>query len=245
MNPPHKVVITGTGRAGTTFLVQLLTELGFDTGFTPDEARRRVDARCQAGLEHQLRMPRGRPTMRDWWRQPKHTVLNLVREPPEGPYIIKNPALCDNLGPALADNRLVIDHAYIPLRELEASALSRVRVGGKDGSVPGGLWKTSDPAAQKAVLAEMFFNLVHTLTRYEVPHTFLLFPRLVEDWTYTYEKLAFLVGGVEPERFRSAFGSLARRDMVHDYQSGEGNSPTKPQSLERSASRGRARGKPR
>ena len=29
----HKVIITGTGRAGTTFLMQLLTAIGLDTGF--------------------------------------------------------------------------------------------------------------------------------------------------------------------------------------------------------------------
>ena len=32
MNCEHKVIITGTGRVGTTFLVHLLTELGLDTG---------------------------------------------------------------------------------------------------------------------------------------------------------------------------------------------------------------------
>lgn len=236
MNPVHKVVITGTGRAGTTFLVQLLTELGLDTGFTPEEARQGVDARSQAGLEYQLRPIDRKPTLRDWVRQPKHTVLNLVREPPVGPYIIKNPALCDSLGPALADNRLMIDHAYIPMRELEAATLSRMRVGGGNGSVPGGLWKTSDPAEQKAVLAEMFFNLVHTLTVYDVPHTFLSFPRLVEDWSYTYEKLSFLVRGINPERFRLAFGRLARRDLVHNYKWGDGNLPSKTGTAERAPS---------
>jgi len=30
----HHIIISGTGRAGTTFLVQLLTALGLDTGFT-------------------------------------------------------------------------------------------------------------------------------------------------------------------------------------------------------------------
>lgn len=242
MKPHHKVVITGTGRAGTTFLVQLLTELGLDTGFTPGEARLKVDERCQAGLEYQLRPVKVTLGVRDWLRQPKHTVLNLVREPPAGPYIIKNPALCDSLGPSLAANRLVIDHAYIPVRELEAAALSRMRVGGGNGSVPGGLWKTSDPAEQKAVLAEMFFGLVHTLTVYDVPHTFLLFPRLVEDWAYTYGKLSFLVGGIDPERFRLAFGRLARRELVHNYNLEDGTLPSKTQAAERAPAPQRASG---
>ena len=33
LTPRHHVIITGTGRAGTTFLMELLTNLGLDTGF--------------------------------------------------------------------------------------------------------------------------------------------------------------------------------------------------------------------
>ena len=38
MAAPHdpRIVITGTGRSGTTLLVQILTDLGFDTGFSSD-----------------------------------------------------------------------------------------------------------------------------------------------------------------------------------------------------------------
>ena len=32
-NLPKKILITGTGRSGTTFLIKLFTFLGFDTGF--------------------------------------------------------------------------------------------------------------------------------------------------------------------------------------------------------------------
>jgi hypothetical protein len=217
MDFPHKVLITGTGRAGTTFLVQLLTELGLDTGYTAEEARRRVDAHSQAGLEHDLPRSGGKPTIRDWLRQPKHTVRALWQGSPTTPYIIKNPALCDTLGEILASQRLVIDHVYIPLRDLEEAALSRARVGGHDGSQPGGLWKTGDPRRQKAVLAEMFFRLVHTLAMYDVPHTFLLFPRLVEDWVYAYAKLSFLVQDIDRETFRAAFARVAAPELVHQF----------------------------
>ncbi len=218
MKSEHKVVITGTGRAGTTFLVQLLTDLGLDTGFTPEEARRQVANRSRAGLERRVPVSHGRPTVRDWWRQPKHTFMRLVKEPPAGPYIVKNPALCDELEQILADGRFVIDHVYIPMRDLESAALSRARVGGGNGTVPGGLWKTADPREQKAVLAEMFFHLVHTLTAHEVPHTFLLFPRLVDDWAYACHKLWFLVKEIDPERFRASHQRLAHRELIHDFK---------------------------
>jgi hypothetical protein len=43
------LIISGTGRSGTTFLVQLYTALGLDTGFT--DATAGVNRHCQAGLE--------------------------------------------------------------------------------------------------------------------------------------------------------------------------------------------------
>ena len=70
--PSHKVIITGTGRAGTTFLVRLLTELGLDTGYTRDNWQKDYFAHCNAGLEHEL-------------------------NDPKAPYIVKNPGLCETL----------------------------------------------------------------------------------------------------------------------------------------------------
>ena len=48
------LLIGGTGRAGTTLLVQWFTVMGFDTGFTVEEALGRVDPISNAGLEHSL-----------------------------------------------------------------------------------------------------------------------------------------------------------------------------------------------
>ena len=114
----------------------------------------------------------------------------------------------------------MFDHVYIPIRELEEATASRVRHGGANGSVPGGLWKTADPADQRAILAEYFHRLVHVLVVHEIPHTFLLFPRLVEDPAYTFAKLSFLLGGVSREAFNAAFARIADRSMVHDFSAG-------------------------
>ena len=220
MDPSHKVIISGTGRAGTTFLVQLLTELGLATGYTPGEEHRYIDGNSHGGLEHNLPGRRGPMTLRSVWRQPKHTLRDLLVNPKATPYILKNPEFCDTLAPILAEGHLTIDHAYIPIRDLDAAALSRMRVGGVSGTVSGGLWKTDDPEQQKAVLAEMFFNLVHTLTVYDVPHTFLLFPRLVQDWDYTYRRLSFLTNGIDATVFRATFEHCADPGLVHDFSRG-------------------------
>jgi hypothetical protein len=197
----HKVIITGTGRAGTTFLVRLLTELGLETGITRKNWHRKFYPECNAGLEH-----------------------NLLDA--ETPYIVKNPALCETLPQALATGRFVIDHVYVPIRELETAAASRVRHGGANGSVPGGLWGTSDPAEQRRVLAEYFHRLVHVLVVHEIPHTFILFPRLVSDPAYLYGRLSYLLKGISREDFDAAFNRIADRSLVHEFNAAA--SPNEP-----------------
>jgi hypothetical protein len=190
--PAHKVIITGTGRAGTTFLVRLLTELGLDTGFTRRNWSRDYFTHCDAGLEH-----------------------DLARA--DAPYIVKNPALCETLESILAQGRVMVDHAFIPIRDLDAVAFSRIRVGGANESVPGGLLKNSDPGRQKAIMAEMFHRLVHTLVAHDVPHTFLLFPRFACDPDYAYARLRPTLGRVPIETFREAFARVSNPALIHDF----------------------------
>jgi len=198
--PQHKVIITGTGRAGTTFLVRLLTVLGLETGITPQNWHQKFYPGSNAGLEH-----------------------NLLD--PETPYIVKNPALCETLPAALATGRFVIDHVYVPIRELDDAAASRLRLGGENGSVPGGLWGTADPARQRAILAESFHRLVHVLVLHKLPHTFLLFPRLVADPAYTHERLAFLLRGIARADFDAAFARIADPTLVHSFGPGGATTP--------------------
>ncbi len=79
----HHIIISGTGRAGTTFLVQLLTELGLNTGFPNSQAQ--IDPNCNAGMEVDIRDP-------------------------NAPYIVKSPWLCDYLDEVLGNRGIVIDH---------------------------------------------------------------------------------------------------------------------------------------
>ena len=139
----HHTIITGTGRAGTTFLVELLTRLGLETGFRPD--RMSIDKRAFSGLERSIR---------------KRTA----------PYIAKDPANSKYLRELLASGNVVIDHAIIPVRDFEAAANSRVRVtelarGRNEVRANGGLWLTDDPTEQISVLYEQFSILMETLAR--------------------------------------------------------------------------------
>src|SRR5882757_9380718 len=126
------VVISGTGRAGTTFLIQLFTRLGLDTGYTPDTIE--VPLLSRAGLELDIRAA-------------------------TAPYIVKNPHICDLAEEVLASS-VRIEHAIIPVRQFEAAAASRAYVqklttGSADGkTVWGGLWATDKADDQVGVLRE-------------------------------------------------------------------------------------------
>ncbi|HVS51173.1 MAG TPA: hypothetical protein VHD62_02365 [Opitutaceae bacterium] len=194
MHPQHKLIITGTGRAGTTFLVRLLTELDQPTGYDRENWRRDYFAHCAAGLEHDL-------------------------ADPASPYIVKNPELCVTLPAILESGRVVIDHAIIPVRDLDAAAASRVRVSGTAANIPGGLLGTHSPAEQKNVLAGRFHRLVETLLQHDIPHTFLLFPRFVRDADYAFAKLGPLLRGVDRASFDDAFRRIADPEMVHTFGS--------------------------
>jgi hypothetical protein len=192
----HHVIISGTGRAGTTFLVQLLTVLGFDTGFGDPASG--IFSNCNAGMERDLREP-------------------------DAPYIVKSPWICDYLGDVVRSGRVVIDHAIVPMRDLFAAAESRRKVsseaagGVRPDEVPGGLWHTARPEAQEAILTEQFYKLFLTLAEQDIPITLLHFPRLVTDSDYLYGKLAFLLAGTTREAFVRGFQSVSRPDLVHHF----------------------------
>lgn len=194
--PRHHCIITGTGRAGTTFLVQLLTELGLDTGYS--NARQDLHANANAGMEQNIRSA-------------------------DAPYIIKDPNIGDYLDPLMASGTVAIDHAFVPMRALFQAAQSRRDVqarSNRDGfryGVPGGLVQTKRPHEQEMVLTKVLYRVMYILAYYDVPTTLLVFPRTVNDPQYLYRKLAPILGGIAFPGFRKAFRAVARPEMVHRF----------------------------
>lgn len=187
--PRHHVIISGTGRAGTTFLVGLLTRLGVPTGYST--ARLKLDPRIRAGLEWDIRSP-------------------------NAPYLVKSPGLCNVLPPLLDSGKVIIDRAIVPVRDFDAAAASRKKVESTSVNgekMRGGLWLTRDPDQQVAVLREQFCSLMASLVKHDVPITLLAFPRLLQDEEYLFRKLR----GVIPNdyaRFRRVFRQSVRKDWV-------------------------------
>lgn len=194
----HHSLISGTGRAGTTFLVVLLTHLGVETGFTAETATN--DNIARAGLEH-----------------------NVIEA--TSPYLIKSPWLCDRIDCLLREDQdLVIDRVVVPVRDLKAAAESRAEVqqratGSRGGTatVSGGLWLTIEPSAQEAILQEQLSSLIVSLARHDIPVVLLWYPRLVRDPLYLYQKLQFLLAGTTFAEFERVFQQVARSDWVHQF----------------------------
>lgn len=195
------ILIGGTGRAGTTLLVQLLTLLGFDTGYSGERALRDVDEISKAGLERSL-------------------------SDPDLPQVIKSPWLSDQIEDALIKG-LRVSLAIIPLRNLFEAAESRRHVyrqaisANRDAlSHPGTIWKVTDPMQQESALAVELYKFLEPLVASNVPIVFLSFPRFVEDADYFYDQLSnmFEEQCISREMVRDVHSRIADPSCVHRFR---------------------------
>jgi hypothetical protein len=99
MSKPEKILITGTGRAGTTFLVRLMTLLKLPTGFSPDKAAR-INLPHNAGMEFKVGQ--------------------------QGATIVKSPTFIQGLADIQKKYDIYV---IIPIRAVKDAAESRVKNG--------------------------------------------------------------------------------------------------------------------
>lgn len=197
-----KIIIGGTGRAGTTLLVRILTVAGLDTGFKPRRFQSVEDNLGRAGLERPVR---------------KGNVDRL-------PQVVKSPQIVDVLPKILAENWFPIGLAILPMRDLAAAAASRVQVreraiaAGEDPALaPGGLWKTDAVENQHWVLAEQFYRTLEPLVAAEVPVVTLSFPRFAKDAEYFDRVLGPALEthfGVDRDRLRAAHAQECNPTLI-------------------------------
>jgi hypothetical protein len=145
----NKVVIGGTGRAGTTFLMKVLTHLGLNTGFTVDELDNHIHPETLGGLE----------------------VMGTKRE--EEAYFIKNPHYSFQI-PRLV-NQYEIDFAILCIRDLHYATMSRVN----NGSKSGGLWMASDFESQKNHNLKAVYQFIYDCSVYCIPVKIINFQSLI------------------------------------------------------------------
>lgn len=197
-----RVMITGVGRSGTTFLVQLLTAMDFETGYTLEEALTQVDPISFAGLEQPLFEP-------------------------SNPYVVKSPYYADLLMDALRSQRIKVSYVIVPIRPLFEAAESRRRVTTEASKIkpnplnhPGGLTFTLDPNEQEEKLAVSLYALVNALIVHRVNFLFLAFPRLVHDPIYCFQQLQPLLDNhnVSWEEFKRAHALVAKPSLIHSFE---------------------------
>jgi hypothetical protein len=214
----HHVVIAGTGRAGTSFLVKFLESCGFDigdTGIWVDDAR--------AGLEHYL-----------------------LDE--DSPYVVKDPWLFDYCHEidttvvtvdalivpvrelfAAATSRVFQERLDMAQGPFGARPLSAVR-GGADA----GIVYSLDPTDQARILAVGFHRLIHWSAVNRIPLFLLDFPRAVEDRDYLVDTLwPLLSARCNRQQALRAFMTTAEPSLVRIQTTLPSNDSTDVAEIER------------
>jgi hypothetical protein len=226
----HHLLIAGTGRAGTSFLVQYLTACGLDTHLSryPDA---KLDEHANAGLE------------------------DLPLPEIDQPYVLKSPWLFEYVERLLAREDIRIDAVVISIRDIVEAATSRVTLSLRErfgdtslpeeltlwetwATTPGGVVYSLNPLDQARLLAMGFHQLIHALVREDVPIVFLDFPRFVKDGEYLFERLRPVIGSsVTRETALDAHRKTARPELVRTGNELSGVSSTETDTVARFSSR--------
>jgi hypothetical protein len=206
--PSRHLLIAGTGRAGTSFLVRWLAAAGLRTHLATHETPM-WDETANAGLEDM-------PVVADWQ---------------DAPYVVKSPWLVEVIDDVLANPGIALDGVIIPVRDLAEAAASRVvqerqtahrrhpwmssltRGFEQWGTTPGGVVYSLDPVDQARLLAVSFHRLVQRLVKADIPIVLLDFPRLALDADYLFDKLRRFVRA-SLEEARAAHAGIADPDKI-------------------------------
>jgi hypothetical protein len=204
-SPENHLVIAGTGRAGTSFLVRYLTELGLDTTLARNRNRAEWDAEANAGLE------------------------TLLVPGNDLPYVVKSSWISEYVDRVLSEKQFRIDAFIVPVRDLVEAATSRIvlerraihqyspwmaeqmdRTWETYGHIPGGLVYSLNPLDQARLLAVQFHQLVLKASEASIPLVFPVFPRIATDWEYLHKCLQpILPFKITEDAARSAHARVA------------------------------------
>ena len=181
-----KIVITGTGRCGTSFLMHFFTELGLNTGYTLEECEQHLfRSKCDGGIEH-----------------------SIGTELFEKSDIVKNPLWMYK--PELLN--FDIKYIIVPFRNIMdvANSRNRVRLGEY-----GGFWRGAKSRGQQVQIDSVaFYEFINYTVKHNLKVIFLDFPRIVNDSEYLYNKIGDKIG-VCTKSWRASFKKIANIDKVH------------------------------
>ena len=182
-----KIIVTGSGKSGTTFFMELLTELGFDTGYEP-----------------------GKVGNGEW------KIFGQAATLEGQPRILKTPWLCEAPVLLDTRDRWDwhIERVYVLLRDYDEVADSRWNRHHIKYKLPmpeerDDLWQRHRMEASRNV-GDLMLQVVSE----EIPYTFLLFPRIVLDPEYLWFSCE-LFQTLDYETFKIGFDKVADLSKVH------------------------------
>lgn len=157
-----KILITGTGRSGTTFLIKIFSFLNFDTGYTKHNYKDFIHKNCNSGMERSFQ---------------------------ENYYILKNPTFIIDMKKIIKDKNIKIKYVIIPIRNLKASAISRV----KNDRGKGGLWNATNLQTQIQYYKDILSEYIYLMTKYDINTIFINFEKMINNKQYLYDKLKIIL----------------------------------------------------
>ena len=195
----NHVLITGTGRAGTTFLIHLLTKIGVDTGFDLENIDAFIDQTSFGGLELDVRKN-------------------------DAPYVVKSPISGLMLDEILQNEEIIIEAVIVPFRPIKDAAASRLAVQTKSGdffpnSVAGGITTGAGGVDQEQELHLRIERMLLSLSRTHIPLIFVAYPMLMHDKEYLHRKLISIFPNIKYDKFSEAFDSIYVPQRVHEFGS--------------------------
>lgn len=216
------IYITGIGFSGTTFLLQLFRELGFSVGGPLRGTERKgmewtpfVDMATQLGyLAGRFPEPHA-PTWTDLDYENARTVVrgsSSLRLPPDPPSVIK----CPEYGQALILDRLpdIKPPVLVAHRDLTEATQA---------------WRREHPLTRYMTdsqiynaLATMFGHLIDRLETYGIDYRILMFPRMVEDAIYAFDRVVKHLGRMGMTQFEQVHRRVADPSLVHGPSTSEG-----------------------
>lgn len=186
----HHLLIAGTGRAGTSLLVQILDACGLETQLARHGSPVFWDKDAHAGIE------------------------DIPVLAGNHPYVVKSPFSYQFIRELLERPDITLDGVLIPVRDLEEAVASRVVLELRHryehqadyacavedtwhdwGTVAGGVTYSLEPLDQARILAHSLHRIVERLVDREIPIHFLKFPKFAHDIAYLHRRLQPLLPG--------------------------------------------------
>ena len=181
------ILITGTGRCGTTFLMQILSLCKLDTGFQNMDIPKHGDE-CKDHLEPYF-------TWGSIKRKTKKSVISkfapIFKAPQANIYI---PDMLRYIN---------LDHVIIPMRNLKDTVYSAEKRGIKDGGF--GHYSKDEYTDN---LLRSTYKLFDDLTQNNIDYTTIAFPKLTKDCEYLYDKLLPIFPQLDKTIFNESFEYL-------------------------------------